>query len=222
MNLDHGRIGKLYPDAPEAHRSAFAEQAGELFERYGIGRNPVRLNFFLAQMGHESAGLTVVEEDLSYSAVRLTQIWPTHFPTVSSARLCARNPACLADRLHGGRMGNRPEGSGDGWRFRGRGYFQLAGRDAYTAIGEATDLDLIGEPDLAAQPETALLVACGFWSWKGLNAVCDTGDFDKVTSRLTGSIYEMPDRRRWLGRVRQVLAECATCAEPAPRLDIAA
>lgn len=207
MLLDHARITTLYPEAAKAHLDAFAEQADECFGRSGIARNPIRLKFFLAQIGHESAGLTATEENLDYSAVRLTQVWPKRFPTVAVARPFARNPARLADRVYAGRMGNGEEGSGDGWRFRGRGYIQLTGRDAYTAVGELTGLDLAGEPDLAAAADTALAVACGFWAWKGLNAVCDTGDFAKVTRRINGGTNGMADRLAWLEKVRGVLAE---------------
>lgn len=207
MFLDRARIAALYPEAPMAHLDAFAEQADACLGRSGIDRNPVRLNFFLAQIGHESAGLTALEENLDYSAVRLTQVWPKRFPTVALARPFARNPARLADRVYAGRMGNGDEGSGDGWQFRGRGYIQLTGRDAYRAVGELTGLDLEGEPDLAAAAETALAVAGGFWAWKGLNAVCDTGDFARLTRRVNGGTHGMADRLAWLERVRGVLAQ---------------
>jgi putative chitinase len=222
MHLDQDRLHELFPHAAAGHLLAIAEQAEEVLGRFGIDRNPARLNFFLAQIGHESAGLAALEERLSYSAVRLTQVWPTRFPTVASARPYARNPVLLANKVYAERVGNGPEGSGDGWNFRGRGYIQITGRDAYAAIGEATGLDLIAEPELAAAPDTALLVACGFWSWKGLNAICDTGSFDKVTRRINGGSHGMADRHAWLDRVRSVLAQRSADVDPRPALDVAA
>jgi putative chitinase len=103
-------------------------------------------------------------------------------------------------------MGNGPEGSGDGFRFRGRGYIQITGRDGYANVGREAGLDLVGQPDLAFSPEHALPVACGFWRWKSVNEVCDTGDFEKVTRRINGGTVGMTDRRAWLDKVRRTLA----------------
>lgn len=207
MHLSTSRLARLFADAPGTHLSAISESSHELLERFRILRNPARLNIFLATLGHESRGLSDLEEDLTHSAVRLTQMWPEHFPSVASARPAARDPAVLADRVFGGLMGNGRAGTGDGWRFRPRGYLRLAGRDAFGAVGEVAELDLIAEPDLVTAPGTALQVACGLWSWKGLNAVSDTGDLEKVVRRLCGGSPAMEARRQWLDRVRRTLAE---------------
>jgi putative chitinase len=199
-------VRELFPRGRDEHVEAFAAQGPGHLDRSGIGARRNRLHFFLAQIGHESAGLTVVEENMSYSAERIVAVWPSRFASVAEARPFARNPEALANRVYGGRMGNRGEASGDGWRYRGRGYIQLTGRDGYRRVGDIVGLDLEGEPDLAARPEHALLAACGFWQWKGLNALCDGGDFTAVTRRVNGGTIGLEDRRRWLDKVRRTLA----------------
>ncbi len=59
----------------------------------------------------------------------------------------------------GRRVGNTD--SGDGARFKGRGFVQLTGRDNYRRYGQKLGLPLLAEPELANAPEVAaLLLAC--------------------------------------------------------------
>ena len=220
--LSADQIQKLYPRAAGEHLAAFASQADGLLRGYGMSRKPIRLQFFLAQMGHESAGLTHTEEDLSYRPERLLQIWPRRFASVADAAPYARNPQKLAEFVYGGRrdLGNKLPG--DGWLFRGRGYIQLTGRITYSDVGAIAGLDLENQPDLVASPDHALHVACAFWEWKGLNKLCDTGDFEAVTRRVSGGVHGLQDRRAWLDKVRRVLAEPpAPEDQPAPALAVA-
>jgi putative chitinase len=195
----------LYPRAEPAHLDALAERSDALFARFAI-RPGNRMTWLLAQIGHESGGLTVTEEALSYRAERLMEVWPKRFPTLAAAEPFARNPRKLANHVYAGRMGNGPPESDDGWRYRGRGYVQVTGRDAYRAIGALVGFDLEAAPDIAMQPEHALLVACGFWQWKGLNAICDSGTFEDATRRINGGLVGLADRKAWLDKVLRTLA----------------
>ena len=216
------QIKLLYPRAAAEHLAAFAAQADGLLRGYGMARKPIRLQFFLAQMGHESMGLSRTEEDLNYRAERLLQIWPRRFLSLADAAPYARNPQKLAEFVYGGRrdLGNKL--AGDGWLFRGRGYIQLTGRITYAEVGAIAGLDLENQPELVASPDQALHVVCAFWEWKGLNKVCDTGDFEAVTRRVSGGAHGLQDRRAWLDKVRRVMAEPpAPEDQPAPGLAIA-
>lgn len=220
--LSADQIKKLFPRAAGEHLAAFAAQADGLLRGYGMSRKPIRLEFFLAQMGHESAGLTRTEEDLFYRPERLLEIWPRRFASLADAAPYARNPQKLAEFVYGGRrdLGNKI--AGDGWLFRGRGYIQLTGRITYAEVGAIAGLDLENQPDLVASPDHALHVACAFWEWKGLNKLCDTGDFEAVTRRVSGGLHGLQDRRAWLDKVRRVLAEPpAPEDQPAPALAVA-
>lgn len=201
----HALLRALYPLAPESHLEAMARRGPTLLARHGLAGRPLRLHHLLAQVGHESAGLLRLEENLHYSAPRLQAVWPARFPTPEAAAGVAGDPRALAERVYGGRLGNGPEGSGDGWRFRGRGYIQLTGRATYARVGRAAGLDLEAEPELATAPEHALAVTLGFWTWKGLNTLADRDDLVAVTGRVNGGSHGLADRRAWLDKVRRVL-----------------
>jgi putative chitinase len=196
----------LYPRAETAHLDALTKHSDALFARFGIKAGN-RLTYLLAQVGHEPGGLTVTEENLSYRAERLVEVWPSRFATVAAAAPFARNPQKLGNHVYADRMGNGPPGSGDGFRYRGRGYIQITGRDAYREIGVLAGLDLEASPDLATEPEHALLVTCAFWQWKGLNAICDTGDYVAATRRINGGLNGLADRRAWLDKVLRTFAD---------------
>jgi putative chitinase len=201
---------RLYPRADGAHQDWLAKRSDDLFARFAV-KPGNRLNFLLAQVGHESGGLTITEENLNYRAERLVEVWPSRFASVAEAAPYAGNPQKLGNHVYGGRMGNGPPASGDGFRFRGRGYIQITGRDAYRAIGALVGLDLEARPELAAEPEHALLATCGFWRWKGLNEICDSGDYAAVTRRINGGLNGFADRKMWLDKVLRAFAE------PGPR-----
>ncbi|MCQ4161999.1 hypothetical protein NON00_18955 [Roseomonas sp. GC11] len=199
--LSPTQLRTLYPQAEPAHLEAFAEHGAALFRRTGLDTLRQRCHFFLAQLGHESNGLQVKEENLNYSVHRLMQVWPERFPTVESAELYAFQPEKLGNFVYGGRMGNQqPE---DGYRYRGRGYIQLTGREAYVQVGRRCGLPLETQPDLVALPEHALAVTCAFWDWKKLNALCDQGDFVGLTKRINGGLIGLQDRYGWLEKVQR-------------------
>lgn len=199
-------LRKVFPNAKADILAGCIADQGVLDE-YGITDTAQRLKFFLSQVGHESGGLTIREENLRYSAKRMTEVWPRRFPTVASAKPYANNPRKLAEKTYGGRMGNGPEGSGDGYRYRGQGGIQITGKEAYEVIGEIAGLDLVNNPELASDPKHYLRIACAFWKWKGLNALCDKGDFRAVTKRINGGYTGLADRKEWLDRVsRHVVA----------------
>jgi putative chitinase len=200
------KIIALFPRASSDHVSEFYAQSEEIFSRFDLSRRPIRLHFFMAQIGHESGGLTLVQENLNYTTERLCAVWPNRFPDLEAAKHCSNNPENLANTVYCGRMGNGPFETGDGWQYRGRGYIQLTGRDAYRHVGEIAGLDLEKSPDLASSPAHALRVACSFWRWKNLNEICDTGDFVKVTRRINGGTNGMADRNAWLDKVHRLLA----------------
>ena len=119
---------------------------------------------FLAQMIFETGGLTQLEENLNYTALRITQVWPSRFPTLESAQPYAGIPRALANKVYGGRMGNHmPD---DGWSYRGRGIPQITGLDNYVMVGNLIGQDLTDVPDLLCQPHYALEAGIAWWERK--------------------------------------------------------
>jgi len=140
---------------------------------------PLRLAHFLAQCGHESGGFRATQENLNYSAKGLNGIFKKYFPTEASAAAYARQPQKIASKVYGGRMGNGPESTGEGYKFRGRGYIQLTGKENYTAFGKAINEDILSNPDKVAA-NYALLSAAWFSNKNGLHKMADEGATDLV------------------------------------------
>lgn len=152
----------------------------------------LRAAAFLAQIGHESGQLRVLVENLNYSADALVRTWPSRF-TSDTAPAYARHPEKIANRVYSGRMGNGPESSGDGWRYRGRGLIQLTGRDNYRAAGAALSLPLEDQPELLEQADHAAQSAAWWWAKNGLNELADAGRIQDIGSIInTGKPGRVP------------------------------
>lgn len=172
------------------------DQIPGIQEKFGLTTG-LRLAHFLAQAGHESGGFKVTNENLNYSAKGLQGIFKKYFPSEALALDYAKKPQKIANRVYGGRMGNGNEASGDGFKFRGRGYIQLTGRDNYTSFGKSIGVSIEETPDLVAT-EYALASAAWFWSKNGLNKIADTGATDAsvtmITKRVNGGTIGLADR----------------------------
>jgi putative chitinase len=158
---------------------------------------PLRLAHFLAQCGHESGGFRATQENLNYSAKGLNGIFKKYFPTEAAAKPYERQPQKIASKVYGGRMGNGPESTGEGFKFRGRGYIQLTGKDNYTAFGKSINEDMTANPDKVAS-DYALLSAAWFFNKNGLHRMADEGATDtvvtKITKRVNGGTIGLADR----------------------------
>jgi putative chitinase len=170
---------------------------------------PLRLAHFLAQCGHESGGFRVTQENLNYSAKGLAGIFKKYFPTEAAATPYARQPQKIANKVYANRMANGSEASGDGFKFRGRGYIQLTGRDNYTQFGKAIGEDIASNPDVVSS-KYALLSAAWFWSKNGLNKLADGGAGDTVvtsiTKRVNGGTIGLADRIKHFKEYYHILA----------------
>ena len=157
----------------------------------------VKLSHFLAQCGHESGGFKVVNENLNYGAKGLNTIFKKYFPTEEKAKLYERKPEKIANFVYGGRMGNGAEATGEGYKFRGRGYIQLTGKDNYTAFGKAINEDIAANPDLVAT-KYPLLSAAWFFSKNCLGKCVDASDASvlAVTKCVNGGTIGLPDRQK--------------------------
>ena len=170
---------------------------------------PLRLAHFLAQCGHESGGFRATQENLNYSAKGLNGIFKKYFPTEAAAAAYARNPQKIANKVYGNRMGNGDEASGDGFKFRGRGYIQLTGKDNYTAFGKSIGEDICANPDKVAA-QYALLSAAWFFNKNKLHIMADGGATDAVvtsiTKRVNGGTIGLADRIKHFKEYYHLLA----------------
>ena len=183
-------------------------QIPDTAKRFEIN-TPLRLAHFLAQCGHESGGFKATQENLNYSASGLKGIFSKYFKEAGLAESYQRNPQKIASRVYGGRMGNGPESTGEGYKFRGRGYIQLTGKDNYTAFGKAINEDMTANPDKVAT-HYALLSAAWFFSKNGLHKMADGGATDavvtQITKRVNGGTIGLPDRIKHFKEYYHLLA----------------
>jgi putative chitinase len=188
-NID---LSKLKGHIPETVIS----QIPTVMEKFQIN-TPLRLAHFLAQCGHESGGFKSVQENLNYSAKGLRSTFGKYFPTDTLAESYAKQPEKIASKVYGNRMGNGAESTKEGYKFRGRGYIQLTGKDNYTAFGKSIGEDTVSNPDLVAT-KYPLASAAWFFSKNGLNSIADRGadtaTVTAVTKRVNGGTIGLADR----------------------------
>lgn len=202
--------------ASRARADKWHEPLAAACQAFGI-TTPARLAAFLAQIGHESASFGLTVESTVYTAKRIREMAAASRPGSRWRSLGPRaedlagNAIKMAEAVYGGRMGNAPEGSGDGYKYRGKGPMQITGRDNYEAM---TDLirtkrpdcpDFVINPDAILEPEWGAMTAAAFWHSRGLNELADSGSFDEITRRINGGNNGQTDRRNRYKAAREAL-----------------
>jgi putative chitinase len=186
------KLDKLKGHIPDSVLAQIPDTAA----KFGI-TNPLRLAHFLSQCGHESGGWKATQENLNYSSKGLMGIFKKYFPTLALAEQYARKPEAIASRVYGGRMGNGAEATKEGFKFRGRGYIQLTGKDNYSAFDKFVPEEILANPDLVAT-KYPLMSAAWFFNKNGLWSICDKGadqgTVTAVTKRVNGGTIGLPDR----------------------------
>lgn len=166
-----------------------------------------RIAMFLAQASHESGGFSRLVENLNYSAEGLAKVWPSRYAEKGKpnalALSIARKPELIANHTYANRMGNSTPESGDGWKYRGRGIFQLTGKSNYDAFFK--DTGVAATPDDLTTPTYAVLSACWFWNKNRLNAIADTKDVERCTRVINGGLVGLDHRKKLYSNIIKVL-----------------
>ncbi len=201
------QVLQLAPNARSSYREAF-QNGQAILDRSAISATALRSAHFMAQILHESGGLTVQFENLNYSPERLSKVWPTRFrPTgpLDPAEY-ARNPQKLANEVYGGRIGNI--GPNDGFTYRGRGLMQLTGRASYEEATRTLRQDSPTAPDFVANPDDIIIsqwclaVAASEWVRKGCNALADQDNIRAITRAINGGQIGLAERMEWAKRTK--------------------
>jgi predicted chitinase len=171
----------IMPNLPKARRDLYLPFLDTAMHKYEIN-TPLRAAAFLAQLAHESAELRFMQE-----------LWG---PTAQQKKY--EPPTDLAKTL-----GNTQPG--DGFRYRGRGPIQITGRANYKKYGDLLGVDLVGNPDLAAQPEYAFQLAGTYWETHGLNEKADAEDFKGITKAINGGYNGLPEREKYYETAKKAL-----------------
>lgn len=168
----------------------------------------LRVAAFLAQCAHESGNFRAIKENLNYRWETLRKIFPKYFPTDELAKQYASMPnkqEAIANRVYGGRMGNGPEASGDGYRYCGRGLIQLTGKDNYTRYAQSLEISVEEASEHLTTFEGCVQSACWFWEANNLNQWADKRDLITLTKRINGGTIGLEDRIKHYNHACHVL-----------------
>jgi putative chitinase len=203
--LTRDQLAELLPGNP--YIDYWYSALEQLLPDYDIN-TPQRVAAFVAQCAHESGNFRVLKENLNYKAVTLRKIFPKYFPTDAIAAQYAALPnkqEAIANKVYGGRMGNGPEETGDGFRYCGRGLIQLTGKNNYEAFAMSIETPVEEIPEYLATFEGAAQSACWFWETNNLNKWADTGDIKELTRRINGGYIGLEDRIKHYNHALHVL-----------------
>lgn len=158
---------------------------------------PLRLAHFFAQIHHES-NLKPVEENLNYSAKALKRVFKKYFPNDTMANFYAHKPEKIANRVYADRMMNGNEASGDGWKYRGRGFIQITGKENYMLLSKDMRIDYLNNPDLLLNEADSMISAIWYWNKRNLNKYADQDNIEQITRRINGGLNGLAHRKKLL------------------------
>ena len=164
-----------------------------------------RVAAFIAQIGHESGEFQTVMENLNYSAQGLRSTFPKYYGSVKSAQPHARQPQKIANYVYQNRMGNGPESSGDGWKFRGRGLIQITGRNNYTALAKYLGKTIDQTIAYLETPEGAVVSAAWYWRVNNLRDLEERNEFVMLTRKINGGTNGLEHRKLLYERALSIL-----------------
>lgn len=167
--------------------------------------SPIQHRLFLCQTGAETMGFTSFVENLNYSASGLVKTFPRYF-SAQTAKLYAKNPQKIANRVYASRNGNGPESSNDGWNYRGRGLIQLTGRENYHNAALALNVpSLMSTPDiLITDKKLSAQAAVWFWVTRNLTSMSTV---EQTTRAINGGLTGLSDRQYWYRKLENISSE---------------
>jgi putative chitinase len=175
------------------HIAEWKEALDKILPKYEIN-SKLRVAAFIAQCSHESGQFTVLRENLNYRAETLVKVFPKYFPSLAVANKFAKQPEKIANKVYGGRMGNGPEATGEGFKFCGRGLIQLTGKDNYSKIAKYLGCEVDHLCEYMCTMEGALESACWFWKTHNLNEYADKKDMLTITKKINGGTNGLKER----------------------------
>lgn len=203
MNINLETFKSLFPKCKEPE--ILVNLLDNLLPTVGIDTKN-RVAGFIAQCAHESGGFTIFSENLNYSAKGLRSVFGKYFPTDDLANQYERKPEKIANKVYANRMGNGPESSGDGWKYRGFGFIQLTFKSNYEAFSKDMGIDIVSNPENIRQDLTlAIKTAIWFWNKNKLNDYCDRDDIIGMTKRINGGTNGLEDRKKYYEALKKSL-----------------
>lgn len=201
------RLRRLANSRVSAENIAAYAAALETHRRRGEINTPLRVSHFLAQLSHECMRFGRMVESFRYKPAGAVATFSKLESEQQAADLLAADTTgeAFANVVYATSNGNNKPG--DGYRFRGRGFIQLTGRDNYQAMSDKLldrSIDLVSDPDRAAEPDIAARIAVSYWTGRKINALADRDDVSGVTRIVNGrALKGLEDRRQLLEIARK-------------------
>lgn len=196
------QLKQIMPNAPAKQLTIFYTEFNRQLPLYQITK-PLRIAAYIAQGAHESGELHELTENMNYSAPRIMQVWPSRFHTLEAAQPYAHQPEKLGNNVYANRMGNGAPETGDGYNYRGRGWFNGTGKGFYRKITLLTHVDFLVNPDLLSTARFAVLSACEEWKSDNLNSYADAGNIREITHRINGGYIGLSERIRYYNKAKK-------------------
>jgi len=190
MNITEQQLSQILPR--NKNLGELCQALNKVLPRYGINTTN-RIAGFLAQCGVESSDFTVFIENLNYSAAGLLSVFSKYFDH-QAAETYEHHPDKIANRVYASRMGNGPESSGDGFKYRGRGAIQITGHDNYSLFAKSIGLSVDDTINYLTTTQGAIEGACWFWKIRNINSACDADDIAKMTRSINGGSNGLDQR----------------------------
>lgn len=199
------KLKKLTPDI-RADRALIYAEALESVLGTGELSTPRRVRHFMAQIAHESAGFRALVESTNYTdPQRLDELFKNVQGVDHARRLVAQGPQAIGNTIYANKLGNGGPASGDGFRFRGRGFMMITGRANYREIGQLTGLPLEAQPELLGEAGKAAQAAALFWIRRRINLAADADDIDAVTLLVNGAAkLHLKERKDFLTKAKAI------------------
>ena len=204
MELTKEQLKQLLPKNP--YIDQWHKALSQLLPDYEIN-TPQRIAAFIAQCAHESGGFIFLTANLNYKAESLLKVFPKYFKDIGTAKAYEKQPEKIANKIYADRMGNGPESSGDGWKYRGRGLIQLTGKTNYTWFAASLEISPEEAAEYTQTFEGAAQSACWFWETNKLNVEADKGDIKTMTRKINGGFIGLDDRIKHYEHALHVLGE---------------
>jgi putative chitinase len=213
MTISHPQLATLAPRALPVYLRAF-DFADSVLPAYSIS-TVLRVQQFCAQVLHECGGLTILRENMNYSAEALADMFGNRI-TPAQAQQFGRtddhlaNQQAIANIIYGGLWGLKNLGNtqpNDGWEFRGCYLLQHTGRDFFSRMATKFGVPLVSICDPSKiDPRLILMMACEEWSEKGCNVLADRDDLEGITRKINGGTNGLDSRAAWLAKVKKVVS----------------
>lgn len=204
ITITAGKLDEILPNVYGTKTlEKYVPALNRVFQREGFNKEQAAA--FIAQLGHESGEFQATAENLNYSAQGLRKTFPKYYGSVKAAEPHARQPARIANYVYQNRMGNGPEATGDGWKFRGRGLIQITGRNNYTALAASLRRTINDTISYLETPEGAVESAAWYWKVNNLKALSSPSQFTNLTKKINGGTNGLAHRKELYERALKVL-----------------